>query len=366
MHQGPHGFVYRCRDAQGGWWALKEFFPRSLARRGDDGSMHVRQASDAISLSVARQAFLDEAQALAAIDHPGLVHVVGVVQAFRTLFQVMPMLDGVPLDQWVAGRAEPLAVHELNELIEGLLGPLSALHSAGIVHGHVRPDQVLMVPEGTPAPVVLLGLGHVARELGTLEDAPWAAPEASARTRSSRITTASDLYAVGACAWLAITGTLPPSAADREAGRSWPIREGLERLVSDLADVPDLRASLTHAIETALAMAPEARPQRVADMRRLMQGDQNVRLVEPTPPPLWVGETPDRDAQRGQIERLDGDEVPRAVPDPAAGATPRRRWIVAGAVVVLLVLAVIVWRASRPAALPMIGATGTHAPATAA
>jgi len=355
LHQGLHGFVYRAHDAQGHAWALKEFFPAALARRGEDGSMRARQAGDAISLSVARQAFLDEAQALSAVEHPGLVRVAGIVQAFHTLYRVMPLVAGVPLDQWVAARNEPASVREVRELIDGLLGPLSALHAAGVVHGHVRPDQVLVIPEFNPLAVLLLGFGNVARELGALEDGPWAAPEAVARTRSARITTASDLYAVATCAWLAATGAAPPSAADRAAGRAWPIRDGLERLVDDPAAPPGRRESLVHALEAALSMAPEARPQRVADLRRLLGGDQSVRLVESVPPPLWVGETPDRDAQRGDIEMIGSAEVRSA----ASAIEPRRpswpRWVMAGAVVLALGASAIAWWVSRPTVPSIVG-----------
>ena len=162
--------------------------------------------------------------------------------------------------------------------------------------------------------VTLLGFGNVARELGALNDAPWSAPEVRHVVREARITSAADLYSVAACAWFAATGQPPPSAAERSQGLIWSIREGLEVLLDEPDDPPTLRMGLVQALEAALAMAPEARPQHVDDMRRLLAGDPNVRLVSVQPAPLWVGEMPDRDEQRGAIEVISA----RAVSAPAA------------------------------------------------
>ena len=322
LHQGTHGFVYRASDRHGEFWALKEFFPRALALRMDDGSMRARHAGDAISLSVAREAFHDEALALSLLEQAGLVRVLDTLVAHHTMFRVMPLVPGENLERMVAARATAPTVRELRALIEGLLAALDALHAAGLLHGHVTPQQMLVtVPPMQPL-VTLLGFGNVARELGALNDAPWSAPEVRHVVREARITSAADLYSVAACAWFAATGQPPPSAAERSQGLIWSIREGLEVLLDEPDDPPTLRMGLVQALEAALAMAPEARPQHVADMRRLLAGDPNVRLVSVQPAPLWVGEMPDRDEQRGAIEVISA----RAVSAPAAKPVGQAPW----------------------------------------
>src|SRR5512134_3369276 len=67
LHEGPQAIVYRARDLaapQVPALALMEYFPRALALRQPDGSLRARQASDAIALSVGREAFVLEAHAL--------------------------------------------------------------------------------------------------------------------------------------------------------------------------------------------------------------------------------------------------------------------------------------------------------------
>ncbi|HET9822668.1 MAG TPA: hypothetical protein VFQ16_12665 [Burkholderiaceae bacterium] len=333
LHEGPHGHVYRARDAAGQPCALKEFFPRGLAVRREDGTMRARQPADAIRLSVALQAFRDESQALSGLRQRGLVEVRETVEAWRTLFRVMPLLEGVTLAQHVAQRAGVPDAAEVAAFVTGLMGPLGALHASGVVHGNVRPEQILL-PAGRGAGMpVLLGLGTVAEEIDGPPRGPWTAPERGDRLRGGRVTSAADLYALAACAWFLATGERPPSADERAEGDPWRARDGFEALRD--ADGGRASAVLAQALEAALSMAPEARPQRVGDLQRLLDGKPSVRLVgESAPAPLWVGETPDRDAQRGDIEQFAvraDDAAPTApMPRPAgpAAGRSRTRWLV--------------------------------------
>jgi hypothetical protein len=371
LHESAQGFVYLAHDAQGRDWVLKEYCPRALALRMEDGSVRARQAGEAISISVAREAYRDEADALARLAAPGLVRVTETLVAFHTLFRVMPRVAGESLAQWVGSREGPPSVRELRALVQGLLEPLAAVHAAGLLHGCVAPEQMLVSGARSEPTVVLLGFGNVARELGSAPEEPWAAPEVVRGDRQARVTTAADLYSVAACAWYAATGELPPAASRRAEGLFWSVREGLDALVDEAGDAPSLRAGLVQALDSALAMAPEARPQRVADMQRLLAGDAQVRLISSQPAPLWVGEAPDRDVQRlsaqvlaampplpdavaTQIETTAPAEAaprPRQVaparapaPQPdTAPATRRGRWPAGVALLALAGLAVGVW-----------------------
>ncbi len=354
LHEGPHGFVYRARDAAGRPRALKEFFPRHLALRGEDGTLRARQPADAIRLSVALEAFRDESRILASLSHPGLVPVLDTVAASRTLYRVMPLLDGPTLARHVADRAQGPTVGEVHAFIEALLGALAALHAAGVVHGHVEPAQIVLAPGAGSLQPVLLGLGAVAEELEGRPRGPWCAPEDRGLSRTVRRNSASDVYALAACAWTFASGERPPSAEEREDGQAWPLREAVDALRSGPDDVPGARAALAQALVSALAMAPEARPQRMSDLQRLLAGRPVMRVVGDTAPaPLWVGEAPDRDDQRGAIERL--PDTPRAAegaaPPAPAGPASRgggRRVMALGVALGLVVLlSVLGWYVAR-------------------
>jgi serine/threonine protein kinase len=311
LNESAHAIVYLTRDDAGGAIALMEYFPRALALRQPDGSVRARQAGDAIAMSVAREGFVQDANTLQSIRHPGLVPLLGSLQANRTVYRAMPYIDGPTLERQVRERDGPATVGEVTRLLDGLLDALDALHKAGVVHGAVRPDQVLIAPDGQP---VLLGMGSAGAELAGHEPGPWSAPEQAAMSRHDRINSATDLYMVALTAWFAATGVPPPPLSDRLANpHDWDPAVALAQLPEGEGDSGPTLDNLAIAINAALALLPADRPQRVADLRALLHPAQAHASFEPSgTAPLWVGVVPDRESQ---WEVLDGRGVPPS-PDP--------------------------------------------------
>jgi non-specific serine/threonine protein kinase len=306
LHQGPHGFAYRAREA-GHQQALVllECFPRALAIRQPDGAVRARQAGDAIALSVVCEAFVQDARALAAVDHPGVVKVFGVINANRTVYRVMPFIDGQTLEEQRIERPEAPTVGGLVRLYDKLLDALEALHRAGFVHGLVQPDQILMRHDDN-APV-LLGMDGVAIELGEVTMSPWAAPEQQQSLRFERVNASADLYMLAATMVFAATGAAPPRAEERLAGDTWDPTPALAAVPLGGGDAPALRDALIQAVTASLALAAPARPQRADDVRHILHPGSSGGFVASTgPAPLWVGEVPDRDSQWETLEGMSG------------------------------------------------------------
>lgn len=137
LGRGRFGVVYRARQAlTGREVAIKVLAPRSLA--------------DA-------QAFVSEVQALARVDHPGVVRVLHAdATADGRPFLAMELVSGAPLTDLLG--ATPLATPLAHELSRQLVGALAAAHAAGVVHGDVSPDNVL-ITTGVPARAVLIDFG---------------------------------------------------------------------------------------------------------------------------------------------------------------------------------------------------------------
>lgn len=316
LHEGLHNVVYLAHDPNGQALALMEYFPRVLALRQPDGSVRARQAGDAIALSVGREAFVLEANTLERIEHPGLVRVLGSLQAHRTVYRAMEYIDGPTLEQHIATKGRAASAGAVVRLLERLLDALEALHRAGVVHGCVRPDQILMVAGERP---VLLGMGSAGAEIAGHEAGPWSAPEQAAMSRHDRINSATDLYMAAATAWCYASGDTPPALRDRLADPdAWDPAAALAELPEAAGDPPGARARLAAALSAALALLPAERPQRVADLRRLLgRGATPASAVEPDGTvPLWVGTMPDRDQQWEVFEK----EVVLGGRDRAAGA----------------------------------------------
>jgi hypothetical protein len=323
LNDGPHAIVYLARDtATATAVALMEYFPRALALRQPDGSVRARQAGDAIALSVGREAFVQDANTLQQIDHPGLVRVLGSLQAHRTVYRAMTLVDGPTLEHHVLARGSPATVGDVTRLLDALLDALQALHAAGVVHANVRPDQILLGPGGRP---VLLGMGSAAAEIAGHEAGPWAAPEQSTQSRHDRSNSATDLYQLAATIWFAATGQVPPALRDRIAQPdNWQPLEALDQLELGSGDTQQMRQQLGLALSAALALLPSARPQRVADMKHLLHPVSKASAFEGIgPAPLWVGVVPDRETQWDVIEAspVAAAAAHRRPPAPSVAAT---------------------------------------------
>ena len=332
LHQGPHGFAYRVRE--GGHQqplVLLECFPRALAIRQPDGAVRARQAGDAIALSVVCEAFVQDARALAVVDHPGVVKVFGVINANRTVYRLMPCIDGQTLEEQRLERAEAPTVGGLVRLYDKLLDALEALHKAGFVHGLVQPDQILIKTDDN-APL-LLGMDGVAIELGEMTMSPWAAPEQQQTTRFERINASADLYMLAATMCFAATGAAPPRAEERLASGAWDPAALLADVSLGGGDSAALRDAFIQAVTASLALAAAARPQSANDVRHILHPQGHAAFVATTgPAPLWVGEVPDRDSQWETLEGMSGpvplrDNVDTQIVmeplEPAAPAEPR-------------------------------------------
>ncbi|WP_410810062.1 serine/threonine-protein kinase [Micromonospora sp. 067-2] len=153
---------------------------------------------------------LGEVRGLAGLDHPGVVGMWDVVSADGHLWLVMEHVPSRPLSE-VIDAGGPLEPAEVARVGLHLLAALRAAHSAGVVHGEIRPQNVLLADDGR---IMLGGFGlsiFDSRDPATVADATlstiqYRAPEQS---RDGRSSPASDLWALGATLYVAAEGRPP-------------------------------------------------------------------------------------------------------------------------------------------------------------
>jgi hypothetical protein len=124
-----------------------------------------------------RDRFLAEARAMALIDHPAVLPVYEVVDTGAEVFFVMPLVEGGSLqDRLDAG--ESLAVGEVRWLAGRLAAALDAVHGAGLVHGDIKPANVLFDRERKRVWLADFGIVASSGESGSGAGTPaWMAPE---------------------------------------------------------------------------------------------------------------------------------------------------------------------------------------------
>jgi tRNA A-37 threonylcarbamoyl transferase component Bud32 len=173
--------------------------------------------------SDARQRFFREAQLAASLRHPGVVAVYDLDQENRTLsLEYFPM--GTLRDRLSDAQAAPSGKLEHSELaatLRSLLVTLAFVHNAGLVHGDIKPRNILLREPGQCA----LGDFGVARLMvdgssqltqGAAGTPLYFAPEL---LRGASSNTSTDLFALGAVAWELVAGQPMRTRDDLVSGR---------------------------------------------------------------------------------------------------------------------------------------------------
>jgi serine/threonine protein kinase len=349
--------------------AIKEFMPSTLAGRGRDGEVVLRSPAFGDTFDAGLLSFMKEARLLASFDHPSLVKVHRFWEARGTAYMVMPYYAGQTLNMVRANLRKPPDEAWLRRLADPLLSALKALHAQQVYHRDVSPDNILLLPDGRP---VLLDFGSARHVISGRTQAltavlkPQFAPvEQYGEMAGMRQGPWTDLYALGAVMYFSLTGRPPPPVVMRT------VRDGMPLLAErDAQAFEGIGDPLLRAIDWALAVAPECRPQSVKEMREAMDGKRfppppTSRWKEPSHPDgagvsagLWWQKTQPAGRKR---------RAKQAVAGPAAWSLPRA---VVWGVGALCTVAALTWGVSSvlghraPSNVPAV--LGTPGPAAVA
>ena len=163
--------------------------------------------------SVAR--FEREAQAVALLNHPNVVHIIDKDRDGDVLYFVMEYVPGTSLDRVLAARR--LSLVEALRVAKAVCRGLEAAHGAGITHRDLNPRNVLVSEDLSVVKLADFGISRVeaiSRAQGTLSTGDYSlgtlhymAPE---QVRNmAEVDQRSDLYAVGVLLYEMLTGRLP-------------------------------------------------------------------------------------------------------------------------------------------------------------
>jgi serine/threonine protein kinase len=265
LGEGGFGIVYLAWDAAlERHVAIKEYMPYALAtREGATLDVTLRTERDRPVFDAGLKSFVNEARLLARFDHPALVKVFSFWEANRTAYMAMPYYEGPTLKAALGGAARPASEQQLRDWLQPLLEALTVLHAEQCYHRDISPDNILLTAGGP----LLLDFGAARRVISDRTQAltamlkPGFAPiEQYGGTMLQGAWT--DLYALAGVVRYAITGRPPVASVAR-------IVEDAQR---PLAQTHAGRYSdgFLQAIDAALAVRPEHRPQDVAAFRALL------------------------------------------------------------------------------------------------
>lgn len=270
LGQGGFGITYKARDYKTGREvAVKEFFPDTLAYR-EMTTVISYPGERAESYEYGKEGFLQEAKTLAEfIGNENIVRIHSYFEENGTAYFVMDYIDGKSFDEYIKEKGGKISVEEAKSILIPIMDALGAVHSKGIVHRDVTPDNIYITADGT---VKLLdfgaarySLGDKSRSLDVILKHGFAPKEQY--TRRGKQGPFTDIYSLAATFYFAITGRRPPDSVDR-----------LDE--DELIPPSNLGVSITDYQETAILQALSVQP---AERFESMAVFKNVLLNEAPP-----------------------------------------------------------------------------------
>jgi serine/threonine protein kinase len=362
--EGGFGIVYLAYDhSLERQVAIKEYMPSELAHRADDGSVIVRSQRHAETFGAGMRSFINEARLLAQFDHPSLLKVYRFWEANGTAYMVMPFYEGVTLKGTLKDLDDAPDESWIKSLLSQLLDALEIIHSRQCYHRDIAPDNILILPDETP---LLLDFGAARRVIGDMTQAltvilkPGYAPiEQYAEVPNMKQGPWTDLYALASVVYFAIEGKAPvPAVARVMSDPLVPLAQSAAGRYSD---------SFLRAVDRALSVRPDDRPQNIAEFRQLLG------FVERTTATRYLPASTERRAPEDRIAPAAKAASPAAAPASAASAPAkaaarsRKPLIIAGAATAAAALvAFVFFVVMDDAAPPAASTTAKSAPATPA
>ncbi len=324
LGEGGMGVVYEAEDTELDRKVALKVLPAGLAEHPDR-----------------LKRFRREAKAIAALNHPNIITIYGVVEAEGQRFLIMEKIEGDTLAHKI--QAGSLSLSEIFDIAISMAEALSAAHIKGIVHRDVKPSNV-MVTETGHVKMLDFGLAKVSAETGVsgesptqlltketpltgegviMGTAPYMSPE---QLQGKPLDGRTDIFSLGTVIYEMVTGKRP-FEGDTGIALASSILKDTPRWVSDVRT--ELPKHLGRIVQQCLEKSPDDRFQTAKDVRN--------QLVA--------------------LKRETFSEISRPQELPAAPAS-RAKWVIAAiAVALLLGLGGMLFRSASEA--PEVADTGT-------
>ena len=258
---GGFGITYLANhDRLGKPFAIKEYFPEEFGFRQGRSVRPTASSGATFRWGLAR--FLDEAKALARLKHPLMVDVVSIFETNQSAYMVCAYEEGISFRDWLASLGRPPSQPEIDKVLMPLLSAIEAVHANNLMHREIAPDNILIRKSGSP---VLIDFGAArestrgrARGHSVIVKKGFSPPEQYSTDPGTQGPW-TDIYALSATLYKAVTGQMPQDATERLlADNLAPVRS----LVTT-----DYRSGFLFAIDHGLKLRAAERPANMSEWR---------------------------------------------------------------------------------------------------
>ena len=217
-----------------------------------------------------RRRFHDESQAVAMLSHPNIVSVYDVSRGGDLEYIVMELIDGITLKQYMERRGQlnwREALHFITQVMRGL----SHAHSRGIIHRDIKPQNIMILRDGS-VKVADFGIACLTAKTtqtmagkDALGSVHYISPE---QAKGDRIDQRSDIYSAGVVLYEMLTSRLP---FEGDSPVSIAIRHFSAVPLNPREMNPDIPEALELICLKAMAPQPD---------RRYASADEMIRDLE--------------------------------------------------------------------------------------
>ena len=284
--------------------AIKEYLPNDIALRSGIVEVLPKSTSAQEDFKWGLEQFLGEARTLAKFNHPNIIRINRFFEANGTGYIVMDYAEGQTLTDKIKAEGV-IEENQLKPILLAISDGLKQAHSFGILHRDIKPGNIMLLDDGTP---VLIDFGSARQAIGVMSKSvtsivtPGYAPIEQYDTNGKQGPW-TDIYALGAVAFVALVGERPPDATGRiRVDKMTPIAEQKKN---------DASKSFLAAIDWALCPQEECRPQDIDSWVAALSGESVAKVK--------------KQATRNNKETLSGIDDEKTVINKQSSDRPARR-----------------------------------------
>jgi serine/threonine protein kinase len=263
------------------------------------------------------QRFARECRILSALRDPHIVRAMEFGIEGTEPYLVMEYVEGERLSERVA-REGPLPEAEAVRLITEVAGALGRVHERKLIHRNVKPDSILITPDGEARLTDLCLIKEVEAREAVTRDGTWLgtpnfiAPEQF--RNAGKATRWCDVYSLAATLYMAVTGAPPYAGCNLIDMCARKLRD---ELVPPRQLVPTLTERTDLAIRRAMSAQPDKRPatceEFIANLLGTGEPAATESAVRSSPEVVCVPEAPAGAAALGDVQGV--DRAPRRADD---------------------------------------------------
>lgn len=251
--------------------AVKEYYPTGLVQRVPGKPqviIYTGESKEEYMQGLER--FLDEAKNMAKfVDNPNIVHVDAFFEENNTAYLVMEYLPGMTLKSYLKSKGGRISCEEVIPIADAVITALKEIHAGGIIHRDISPDNIMLCNDGR---IKLLDFG-AARFSDTDQERtrsiilkPGFAPPEQYQAKSKQGPW-TDIYALCATVYRAITGVLPDESVNRV------IEDTVQSPIQIYSDIPE---RISNTVMKGMSIYPEIRFSNVDELKKALDGEKKV------------------------------------------------------------------------------------------